>query len=248
MGYLLLALILVPLVINIVKYGFGRLVVEDYSKIHPEASIIHVSHKKEGTRRNRHIRTIVKFADGVEYHSYDCKSQPGIGYTRYIVDAEVVEKITQKAIIAHRKLALKHAGKARENAPIASGDVVLSENILNEFSEYPKDFLRVVCNWFIQWQKSHPLSKYSKYDYLKALESCGKGRCRENGLEICLNIYKEKMMFPDSSINHMMKQLDDVLVCSDEEKRVELEDKVLAGLQGLRISEMMRIGKIKLKF
>jgi hypothetical protein len=50
------------------------------------------------------------------------------------------------------------------------------------------------------------------------------------------------MLFGRDSINHLMKQLDDVLMCKDDTKRIELEDKVLVGLQGFRMAEMMRTG------
>ena len=244
MAYFILLLMCIPFIIYVIKYSFSRLVVEDYSKIHPDASIIHISHEKDNWGKYKHIKTIVEFADGVEYHTYKCRSEPGFGYTRYVVDAEVVEEIVEKAIVAHRKLAAKHSSKTQTNQSFSAGDVMLPEEISTEFSDFPEDFLKVVCNWINQWRKSHASTcKHSTYDYLKALESCGNGRRRENGLQTCQTIYDGKMLFGRDSINHMMKQLDDVLMCKDDTKRIELEDKVLVGLQGFRMAEMMRTGK-----
>lgn len=96
-----------PLLIWAIKHYSGRLYVKDYDNVHPDAMIVNVSHEKTGWRSSTEIKTIVTFADGVEYHTYRSKSEPGLGYTKLIVDDEVKEIITKKAIIAHKKLAVR---------------------------------------------------------------------------------------------------------------------------------------------
>lgn len=51
----------------------------------------------------KHIKTVVQFSDGSEYHTYYTKRELGFGYTRIVVDEEVIEEIKEKAFIAHKK-------------------------------------------------------------------------------------------------------------------------------------------------
>lgn len=244
MESLIILLLLIPVAIYVIKYSSSHLVVKDYSKIHPDATILHISHKEDNWGRRKHIKTIVEFTDGVEYHTYKCRSEPGFGYTKYIVDAEVVEQIIEKAIIAHKKLAAEHPPKSQSGAPLNSTGTTLPEAIINEFSDYPQDFLKTICSLIRQWRKAQrPSCKHSTLDYLRALASCGERMGHETALQTCLNIYEEKMLFDQNVINQVLKLLDEHLDCTDETRRAKLEEGVLLNLSLHRLSEKMRMGK-----
>lgn len=233
-----LFLLFLPVLIYFVLYS-SKTVVSDYDKIRPDASIVSISHKKVKYGRDRNIKTIVTFSDGVEYHTHKTKSEPRFGYMQLSVDDEVLEEIKEKAIKAHRKLAAKHPYDPTANPLFKSGEITLPEDILSEFSNYPSEFIKVVCNWIIRWRNEHDAtSQYSTLDYLRALESCGKDRRKENALQICQSIYDNKMPIEKVSIDHMMKQLGEVLNCTNKEDLTKLEDAVIIGLEGFRFYEM----------
>lgn len=233
-----------PLLIWAIKHYSGRLYVKDYDNVHPDAMIVNVSHEKTGWRSSTEIKTIVTFADGVEYHTYRSKSEPGLRYTKLIVDDEVKEIITKKAIIAHKKLAVRLSKSSPQETFTKIEKKTLPEEVLNEFPEYPIDSLAEIFGWISKWQKENPsLNKVSTLEYMKTLASCGNGRTKENGLQTCQNICEEKMRFCSSDVNHMMIQLNTLLDCTDTNIVPNLEDKVLGGLQGFRLSELMRTGK-----
>ena len=57
-------------------------------------------------------------------------------------------------------------------------------------------------------------------------------------LQICQSIYDNKMPIEKVSIDHMMKQLGEVLNCTNKEDLTKLEDAVIIGLEGFRFYEM----------
>lgn len=116
---------------------------------------------------------------------------------------------------------------------INPSEIYLTEDILCEFSNYPEECIKVVCGWIIGWRNKHEECKYSTLDYLRALERCGNGRKQRNALQICQNIYEEKMLFEKSNIDHMMKHLNDVVNCASEEDRIKSEDAVIYGLEAV---------------
>lgn len=96
-------LFLIPVVIYVVRYGFNRMNMDKCSRLDPDATIVGVRSENDNWGKQKHIKTIVEFSDGSEYHTYYTRKEPGFGYTRIIVDAEVIEEIKEKAIIAHKK-------------------------------------------------------------------------------------------------------------------------------------------------
>lgn len=103
MAFLIILLFLIPVVIYFVHYGFSRINMDNCSKLDPNATIVGVRSESDNWGKRKHIKTIVKFSDGSEYHTYYTRQEPGFGYTKIVVDAEVVEEIKENAIIAHKK-------------------------------------------------------------------------------------------------------------------------------------------------
>ena len=241
---MVLTILIIPLIVFLIYYVpyMSKTVVEDDKKIRPDATIINISHEKVKQGRSRHIKTIVKFSDGVEYHTYEVRRELGL----IVVDNDVVESIRDKAIKEHRKLEAKHPYNPAANPLFSPGRITLSENTLAEFSDYPEEFLKVVCNWIVGWRKEHTAAnQFSKLDFLRALESCGKGREKENALQICQRIYDEKIPIEKHNIDHMMKQLTEVLRCTDKETLPQLEDKVIMGLEYIRLYEILTSSKYR---
>ena len=241
----ILIILLISFLVFYVPY-MSKTVVSDNKKIRPDATIINISHEKVKHGRSRYIKTIVEFSDGVEYHTYETRYEPRLGYTQIIVDNDVVEKIKDKAIKEHRKLEAKHPYNPAANPLFCPGRITLSEKTLAEFNDYPEDFLKVVCNWIVGWRREHTTTnRYSTLDFLRALESCGKGRQKENALQICQSIYDEKLPIEKDDIDHMMKQLTEVLRCADKETLPQLEDKVIVGLEGILLYEILTSSKYR---
>ena len=111
MAYIILILFLIPVVINFVRYSFRGMNMDYCSKLDPDATIVGVHSEKDSWGKDTYIKTIVQFSDGSEYHTYYARQEPGFGHTRLIVDAEVIEKIKEKAIIAHKKKVEKESKK-----------------------------------------------------------------------------------------------------------------------------------------
>jgi hypothetical protein len=130
----ILIILLIAFLVNCVPY-MSKTVVSDNKKIRPDATIINISHEKVKHGRSRYIKTIVEFSDGVEYHTYETRYEPRLGYTQIIVDNDVVEKIKDKAIKEHRKLEAKHPYNPAANPLFYPGRITLSEKTLAEFND-----------------------------------------------------------------------------------------------------------------
>ena len=110
MAIFVFLLLITPFVIHFIRYNFSRIIMENCSQLDPNATIIDVHSKSDNWGKNKHIRTIVQFSDGSEYHTHYARHEPGFGYTRIVVDKEVVEHIKAKAIAAHKKKVDKGTG------------------------------------------------------------------------------------------------------------------------------------------
>jgi len=96
-----------PVIIYFFRYTFSRM--KNYGNVpDPTATIVGVRSENDNWGKYKHIKTIISFSDGTEYHTYKCRKEPGFGYTRIIVDAEVIEEIKENAIKAHKKLIEKN--------------------------------------------------------------------------------------------------------------------------------------------
>lgn len=103
MLYFILLILIIPFVIYIVRYTGSRMKFDKCSSVDPNATIVEVHSESDNWGKNKHIKTIVFFSDGSEYHTYFTKNEPGFGSTRIVVDDEVIEEIKRRAMIAHRK-------------------------------------------------------------------------------------------------------------------------------------------------
>lgn len=103
MAFFIILLFLIPVVIYFLRYSFSRINMDNCSRLDPNATIVGVRSENDNWGKYKHIKTIVQFSDGSEYHTYYTRQEPGFGYTRIIVDAEVIEEIKEKAITAHKK-------------------------------------------------------------------------------------------------------------------------------------------------
>ncbi len=105
MVYFVILLLLTPMIIYFVKYyGPSRIKLDNgCDELTEDATIVGVRSEPDNWGKYKHIKTIVKFSDGSEYHTYKCRNEPGFGYTRIVVDYEVIDEIKENAIIAHKK-------------------------------------------------------------------------------------------------------------------------------------------------
>lgn len=79
-----------------------------YEFLSADATIVSIKNDKERWGRNKHIKTIVRFSDGFEYHTFQHRR---VGYIIY-VDEDVIKSIVERAIKAHfRIIRKKHGGK-----------------------------------------------------------------------------------------------------------------------------------------
>lgn len=101
-GYLVIISILASVVIYFVRYSFDRMKTDGFI-LDPNATIVGVRSESDDWGKFKHIKTIVQFSDGSKYHTYYTRQEPGFGYTRIIVDEEVIAEIKEKAIAAHSK-------------------------------------------------------------------------------------------------------------------------------------------------
>ena len=103
MAFFVILLFLTPMVIYFVRYSFSRMNTDNCAALDPNATIVGVRSESDNWGKHKHIKTIVQFSDGSEYHTYYTRQEPGFGYTRIIVDEEVIAEIKEKAIAAHNK-------------------------------------------------------------------------------------------------------------------------------------------------
>lgn len=106
-AYLLIFAFVAVEVVYIARYSFSRLKTDGCYHLDPNATIVSVRSENDNWGKYKHIRTIVRFSDGSEYHTHKTRQELAFGGYRIIVDAEVIEEITEKAIKAHQKKAMK---------------------------------------------------------------------------------------------------------------------------------------------
>ena len=87
----------------IYRYSFSRLITDRGSYLDPNATIVGIRSEDDNWGRYKHIRTIVTFSDGSEYHTHKTRQEPAFGGYRIIVDAEVRGEIAVEAVLAHQK-------------------------------------------------------------------------------------------------------------------------------------------------
>lgn len=74
-----------------------------YEFLTADATITSIKHSKERWGRNKHIKTVVRFSDGFEYHTFQHR------YFAYViyVDEDVIKNIVIKAMKAHDRIVCK---------------------------------------------------------------------------------------------------------------------------------------------
>lgn len=103
MAFFFITILLSVFTYYIVRYSSSQINTDDCPQLDPNATIVAVRSEPDNWGKYKHIKTIVQFSDGSQYHTYYTRQEPGLGYTTIVVDEEVVEEIKEKAIIAHRK-------------------------------------------------------------------------------------------------------------------------------------------------
>ena len=210
---IILAVLLTPTIIYFVKYNTSKMNTDKCGRLDKNATIINVRSEKNSWGRNTHIKTIVEFSDGSEYYTYKSRREPGFGYSRLVVDKEVIEDIKVMAIKAHSKLVGEFSNQIEEKEVCVKQkidtniDEILLHNVLEKYSSYSEEFLRV----FIYWSLNFSSNKYNVLQYLEILNQCIAQRTQESGLQICYKIHLNKMNFEEENIIHMFRQLDAVI-------------------------------------
>ena len=107
LAYLILSIFVAVMAIYIVRYSFSKLKTDRCFRLDPNATIVGVRSENDNWGKFKHIRTIVTFSDGSEYHTHKTRQEPSFGGYRMIVDAKVIDEIKENAIIAHQKKVAK---------------------------------------------------------------------------------------------------------------------------------------------
>ncbi len=103
MVVLIVLLCLIIIIVPLVKYIPNRLNVDHCIELDSEATIVEIRSERDDWGRNKNIKTIVRFSDGSEYHTYYTTATPGFGYVKLSVDDKALTKIIAKAKAAHTK-------------------------------------------------------------------------------------------------------------------------------------------------
>jgi hypothetical protein len=106
-AYLIIFIFVAVEAIYIYRYSFSKINTDRCTHLDPNATIVGIRSENDNWGKFKHIRTIVTFSDGSEYHTHKTRQEPSFGGYRMIVDTEVIEEIAEKAVIAHHKKAAK---------------------------------------------------------------------------------------------------------------------------------------------
>lgn len=107
-AYLIIFIFVAVEAIYIYRYSFSKINTYRCTHLDPNATIVSIRSENDNWGKFKHIRTIVTFSDGSEYHTHKTRQEPSFGGYRMIVDAEVIKEISEKAVIAHHKKATKN--------------------------------------------------------------------------------------------------------------------------------------------
>lgn len=102
------------------------------TSISADATIVDINHERERWGKNRHIKTIVRFSDGFEYHTFQHRYVPFFIY----VDNDVVRSIVTKATKAHDRIVLKN------RMPIDKDENCPKRNEYGYEKDFVPDFLK----------------------------------------------------------------------------------------------------------
>lgn len=94
---------------EIYRFSFDHVYHCGLSLISEDAKIIKIFSEIEPWGRSKYVKTVVRFSDGFEFHTYKCRREfAGLTSTRLVVDDEVRKKIIVAAFKAHDKLVFKY--------------------------------------------------------------------------------------------------------------------------------------------
>lgn len=225
MPAIIILIFLIPVIVYIFKYTFSRIITNESNFLDSNAKIISHTTQADNWGKFKHFKTIVYFSDGSEYHTHYSRREPGFGYARVIVDAEVIAEIERRALIAHTKKARRVNIEKNLSSTDSNSKSLLDENELREiertFPNYPAEFINEFSRWVDYWSTQNSSSlKHTTLEYLIAMNSCTSQYCSENALELCYKIFSNKLRFGHDNISHSFNQLDAVLLYpTDDEKK-----------------------------